>query len=201
MSVANRLIESGHYASQQIKQIASQLEQEWKAFAAALDERSTLLDMSSIFHQKVEQVSEWGQHQQKFMFWNGELSSLLLLWTKVQERDWKSWQESQNISANFNTLLSSVSPLGWNSPQNTLPTSVQEKTTKLGIWIKMKWTEMLKYIKFSSIDVMPFLHLEAVTCSTLLTTPFPSVLKCQDLTHNNFSRKHKLNWPESWEVN
>uniref|UniRef100_A0A8C3Y2H3 non-specific serine/threonine protein kinase n=1 Tax=Catharus ustulatus TaxID=91951 RepID=A0A8C3Y2H3_CATUS len=63
MSVANRLIESGHYASQQIKQIASQLEQEWKAFAAALDERSTLLDMSSIFHQKVEQymsnVDSW----------------------------------------------------------------------------------------------------------------------------------------------
>uniref|UniRef100_A0A8C3EVU5 non-specific serine/threonine protein kinase n=1 Tax=Corvus moneduloides TaxID=1196302 RepID=A0A8C3EVU5_CORMO len=63
MSVANRLIESGHYASQQIKQIASQLEQEWKAFAAALDERSTLLDMSSIFHQKAEQymsnVDSW----------------------------------------------------------------------------------------------------------------------------------------------
>lgn len=60
MSVANRLVESGHYASQQIKQIANQLEQEWKAFAAALDERSTLLDMSSIFHQKAEKVSAWG---------------------------------------------------------------------------------------------------------------------------------------------
>ncbi|KYO42826.1 hypothetical protein Y1Q_0016202 [Alligator mississippiensis] len=63
MSVANRLVESGHYASQQIKQIAGQLEQEWKAFAAALDERSTLLDMSSIFHQKAEQymsnVDSW----------------------------------------------------------------------------------------------------------------------------------------------
>lgn len=57
MSVASRLVESGHYASQQIKQIASQLEQEWKAFAAALDERSTLLDMSSVFHQKAEKVS------------------------------------------------------------------------------------------------------------------------------------------------
>lgn len=67
MSVASRLIESGHYASQQIKQIASQLEQEWKAFAAALEERSTLLDMSSIFHQKAEQVSKWGGHQQKFV--------------------------------------------------------------------------------------------------------------------------------------
>ncbi|XP_064409238.1 triple functional domain protein isoform X3 [Latimeria chalumnae] len=63
MSVANRLIESGHYASQQIKQIASQLELEWKAFAAALDERSTILDMSAIFHQKAEQymnnVDSW----------------------------------------------------------------------------------------------------------------------------------------------
>lgn len=57
MSVASRLVESGHYASPQIKQIASQLEQEWKAFAAALDERSTLLDMSSVFHQKAEKVS------------------------------------------------------------------------------------------------------------------------------------------------
>lgn len=61
MSVANRLVESGHYASQQIKQIANQLEQEWKAFAAALDERSTLLDMSSIFHQKAEKVSAWAR--------------------------------------------------------------------------------------------------------------------------------------------
>lgn len=57
MSVGNRLLESGHYASQQIKQISSQLEKEWKAFAAALDERSTLLEMSGSFHQKCDQVS------------------------------------------------------------------------------------------------------------------------------------------------
>ena len=57
MSVGNRLLESGHYASQQIKQISGQLEQEWKAFAAALDERSTLLEMSASFHQKCDQVS------------------------------------------------------------------------------------------------------------------------------------------------
>ncbi|KAM6959163.1 triple functional domain protein [Aplochiton taeniatus] len=63
MSVGNRLLESGHYASQQIKQISSQLEQEWKAFAAALDERSTLLEMSAAFHQKCDQymsnVDSW----------------------------------------------------------------------------------------------------------------------------------------------
>ncbi|XP_041665385.1 triple functional domain protein isoform X2 [Cheilinus undulatus] len=63
MSVGNRLLESGHYASQQIKQISGQLEKEWKAFAAALDERSTLLEMSASFHQKCDQymgnVDSW----------------------------------------------------------------------------------------------------------------------------------------------
>lgn len=56
MSVAARLSEAGHYASQQIKQISTQLDQEWKSFAAALDERSTILAMSAVFHQKAEQV-------------------------------------------------------------------------------------------------------------------------------------------------
>uniref|UniRef100_A0A671R0L5 non-specific serine/threonine protein kinase n=1 Tax=Sinocyclocheilus anshuiensis TaxID=1608454 RepID=A0A671R0L5_9TELE len=63
MSVGNRLLEAGHYASQQIKQISGQLEQEWKAFAAALDERSALLEMSATFHQKCDQymsnVDSW----------------------------------------------------------------------------------------------------------------------------------------------
>uniref|UniRef100_A0A668A3W6 Kalirin RhoGEF kinase n=1 Tax=Myripristis murdjan TaxID=586833 RepID=A0A668A3W6_9TELE len=55
MSVASRLSEAGHYASTQIKQISGQLDQDWKSFAAALDERSTILAMSSVFHQKAEQ--------------------------------------------------------------------------------------------------------------------------------------------------
>ncbi|XP_041867313.1 triple functional domain protein isoform X3 [Melanotaenia boesemani] len=63
VSVGKRLLESGHYASQQIKQISGQLEQEWKAFAAALDERSTILEMSASFHQKCDQymsnVDSW----------------------------------------------------------------------------------------------------------------------------------------------
>ncbi|XP_046887928.1 triple functional domain protein [Hypomesus transpacificus] len=65
MSVGNRLLESGHYASQQIQQISGQLEQEWKAFAAALDERSSLLEMSASFHHKADQymgsVEPWGK--------------------------------------------------------------------------------------------------------------------------------------------
>lgn len=63
MSVASRLSEAGHYASQQIKQISSQLDQEWKSFAAALDERSTILAMSAVFHQKAEQVSCFWERQ------------------------------------------------------------------------------------------------------------------------------------------
>ncbi|XP_077472527.1 kalirin isoform X3 [Stigmatopora argus] len=55
MSVACRLSEVGHYASTQIKQISSQLDLDWKSFAAALDERSTILTMSAVFHQKAEQ--------------------------------------------------------------------------------------------------------------------------------------------------
>lgn len=58
MSVASRLAEAGHYASTQIKQISAQLDQDWKSFAAALDERSTILAMSSVFHQKAEQVRQ-----------------------------------------------------------------------------------------------------------------------------------------------
>uniref|UniRef100_A0A3B4C1R8 non-specific serine/threonine protein kinase n=1 Tax=Pygocentrus nattereri TaxID=42514 RepID=A0A3B4C1R8_PYGNA len=55
MSVGNRLLEAGHYAAMQIQQVSGQLEQEWKAFASALDERSTLLEMSANFHQKTDQ--------------------------------------------------------------------------------------------------------------------------------------------------
>lgn len=54
--MASRLAEAGHYASAQIKQISGQLDQDWKSFAAALDERSTILAMSSVFHQKAKQV-------------------------------------------------------------------------------------------------------------------------------------------------
>ncbi|XP_024142533.1 kalirin isoform X2 [Oryzias melastigma] len=63
MSVASRLAEAGHYASAQIKQISAQLDQDWKSFAAALDERSTILAMSAVFHQKAEtflsEVEAW----------------------------------------------------------------------------------------------------------------------------------------------
>ena len=57
LSVAGRLIESRHYASQTIRTIATSLEKTWKDFASALDERTTVLSLSVAFHQKAEQVN------------------------------------------------------------------------------------------------------------------------------------------------
>ncbi|KAI7807748.1 kalirin RhoGEF kinase b isoform X1 [Triplophysa rosa] len=55
VSVATRLCEAGHYAAPQIQQISGQLDQEWKTFASALEERSAILAMSSVLHQTSEQ--------------------------------------------------------------------------------------------------------------------------------------------------
>lgn len=54
--MATRLCEAGHYAAPQIQQISGQLDQDWKSFASALEERSAILAMSSVFHQTSEQV-------------------------------------------------------------------------------------------------------------------------------------------------
>ncbi|XP_042869484.1 kalirin-like isoform X2 [Penaeus japonicus] len=58
LSVASRLMESGHYAAQHIGNVASKLDQVWKEFAAGLDERSSVLALSVMFHQKAEQYIE-----------------------------------------------------------------------------------------------------------------------------------------------
>jgi len=39
MMVANRMLEMGHYANEEIHAISANLDLEWKIFAAALDER------------------------------------------------------------------------------------------------------------------------------------------------------------------
>ena len=39
MLVANRMLEAGHYAADDIRAISANLDLEWKIFAAALDER------------------------------------------------------------------------------------------------------------------------------------------------------------------
>ncbi|XP_055949371.1 triple functional domain protein-like isoform X1 [Argiope bruennichi] len=65
LSVASRLIEGGHYSAATIQQIAARLDRAWKEFAAGLDERTTVLTLSVLFHQKAEQymnsVSLWSK--------------------------------------------------------------------------------------------------------------------------------------------
>ncbi|XP_070187687.1 triple functional domain protein-like isoform X2 [Littorina saxatilis] len=63
MGMAQRMCDSGHYASNMIRVEAGRLEREWKSLAAALEDRSTVLRMSVVFHKKAEmylaQVIVW----------------------------------------------------------------------------------------------------------------------------------------------
>ncbi|XP_059088154.1 triple functional domain protein-like isoform X1 [Tigriopus californicus] len=65
LSDAAKLIESSHYASQHVRAVAARLDKNWKDFAGCLDERTTVLGLSVLFHQKAEtyvnNVSKWGQ--------------------------------------------------------------------------------------------------------------------------------------------
>lgn len=58
MSVAGRLVESSHYASPQIRSLASRLDKTWKDFTNQLDERTAVLNLSVLFHHKAEQYAE-----------------------------------------------------------------------------------------------------------------------------------------------
>ena len=57
--MAQRLCDAGHYAQNSIRIQAAKLEREWKSLAAALDDRSTVLSMSVMFHKKAETVSSF----------------------------------------------------------------------------------------------------------------------------------------------
>ena len=57
MSEAGELIKGGHYAAAHVRGVAARLDKAWKEFAGGLDERTTVLALSVMFHQKAEQVS------------------------------------------------------------------------------------------------------------------------------------------------
>ncbi|XP_046401247.1 triple functional domain protein [Ischnura elegans] len=65
LSVAQRLVEGGHYAAQAVRGIAGRLDRAWKEFAAGLDERTSALALSVLFHHRAEQyvdnVQSWSQ--------------------------------------------------------------------------------------------------------------------------------------------
>ncbi|XP_033628960.1 kalirin-like [Asterias rubens] len=80
VGIASRLMESGHYAAEQIERLTHKLDQKWRAFAVALDERSTLLTMSVAFHQKVEEYMSnlygWVQQSQEELELSNEIPDL-----------------------------------------------------------------------------------------------------------------------------
>ena len=57
MTVAQRLCDSGHYATPSIRLQASKLDRDWQTFAAAIEERSTILALSVVFHKKASEVT------------------------------------------------------------------------------------------------------------------------------------------------
>ncbi|XP_052674047.1 kalirin-like isoform X2 [Crassostrea angulata] len=65
LGMAQRLCDAGHYASNTIRMQAGQLEREWKSLAAAVEDRSVVLNMSVNFYKKAEQylaqVAGWRQ--------------------------------------------------------------------------------------------------------------------------------------------
>lgn len=61
--ITNKTKQGNHYAAQHIRTVASRLDRTWKEFAAGLDERTSVLGLSVLFHHKAEQycdsVTSW----------------------------------------------------------------------------------------------------------------------------------------------
>lgn len=66
LGMAQRLCDAGHYASNTIRMQAGQLEREWKSLAAAVEDRSVVLNMSVNFYKKAEQVRSFFFIQNSF---------------------------------------------------------------------------------------------------------------------------------------
>lgn len=56
MTVAQRLCDTGHYATVSIRLQANKLNKDWRTFTAALEERNAVLSMSVVFHKKAGEV-------------------------------------------------------------------------------------------------------------------------------------------------
>lgn len=57
LAAASQMMEARHYAASHIRAAAARLDRVWKEFAAGLDERTSVLALSVLFHHKAEQVS------------------------------------------------------------------------------------------------------------------------------------------------
>ena len=55
-STAQRLADTQHYAAHSVKMQASKLDQQWKAFYMAIEDRTSVINMSTSLHEKTEKV-------------------------------------------------------------------------------------------------------------------------------------------------
>ena len=55
---ASQILEHGHYAATHVRSVANRLETTWKELATIFDERSSVLALSTLFHQKAEGYKE-----------------------------------------------------------------------------------------------------------------------------------------------
>ncbi len=56
MTVAQRLLDLGHYGSPVIQAVSGRLQKDWKMFVEALETRTQVINMSLHFHVKSEEV-------------------------------------------------------------------------------------------------------------------------------------------------
>ncbi len=58
MTVAQRLVEGGHYAAPKIQASANRLDRDWKLFEKSLNLRAAVLNLSVNFHYKAKHVRQ-----------------------------------------------------------------------------------------------------------------------------------------------
>ena len=85
-----------------LRAVAARLDDTWKNFAAGLDERTTVMALSSLFHQKAENVS-LSSVLSEFIFY---LPSYLQYISNVA--DWSSNCEIQQVSNDISVLEQSI---------------------------------------------------------------------------------------------
>ncbi|XP_012941789.1 triple functional domain protein isoform X2 [Aplysia californica] len=89
LGMAQRMCDSGHYASNTIRMEGGKLEREWKSLAAALEDRSTVLRMSVVFHKKAE------QYLAQVIVWQNTCESLKIP-SGIEELE-EALQQHQNL--------------------------------------------------------------------------------------------------------
>jgi len=118
LSVASRLIESNHYAGQHVRTVAGRLDRTWKEFAASLDERTSVLSLSVLFHHKAEQVRRISSipfqlRVSKSLHWtHSEPSQMLIIWSVLQYVEnvptWSQACENMSIPSEIIVLETAI---------------------------------------------------------------------------------------------